>query len=387
VVASHQIASRAFAVGGAFAIVALGWGGVVALRGGSWWGPLHAFLAGSVLMAISGAAQMFTITWSAAPAPRKALPVAQRWATAAGVAAVLVGMGSDNGALAVVGAITVAAGLILLGSSLVGSIRRSLLRRFDLASRFYLLAVTAGVVGVTLGGLMSGGAAGSRYGDLRLAHSRLNLVGLIGLTIVGTLPTILPTFARHKAVSGREAVAAWWIAVGAVVAMGAGVAWGEAWVGSGVVLAAIAMATVLAGVLGRLGYVGLRGRLAYAQVAIGCSWLVVWGSVDGVRLMLGIPAGPYAGWTAAAVVAGVGQVLLGSLAYLVPVLVGPHPRLGRNLDRTNNRPWIPLTLANVAGVALVAGWSLGAAAAAALWVVDFGLRLARLEWRDREQGD
>ncbi len=85
VVESHEIASSSFRAAALFGLVAIVWAGWVLIRGGSWWGPLHAFLAGTVLLAISGATQMFTITWSAAPAPRAGLATGQRWAVAGGV--------------------------------------------------------------------------------------------------------------------------------------------------------------------------------------------------------------------------------------------------------------------------------------------------------------
>jgi hypothetical protein len=106
--------------------------------------------------------------------------------------------------------------------------------------------------------------------------------------------------------------------------------------------------------------------------------------VDGGRLLAGSIAEPFAVWSGAVVVAGLGQILLGSLAYLLPVLAGPGPRLGRNLERANGHPWLPFILANVAGLGFVAGFAPLASVATGLWVLDFGYRLARIEWRDSE---
>lgn len=383
VVASHRIASSAFLLAGVFGLVALGWAIWVLVRGGTWWGPIHAFLAGTVLLAISGATQLFTITWAAAPAPSPTVSTAQRRVTLIGMILVLVGVATDTRWSSALGTVGVIVGIGLLALSLVSAVRRSLLRRYDLASRFYLLALGSGAVGVTLGGVMAAGWAGDQYSSIRLTHARLNLVGLVGFVIVGTLPTILPTFARHRSVSGREVVAAWWLALAAAVSMVVGLSLGPVALGLGVAGAGVALVVVLVGVIGRLGRRGLEGRLSYLQVALGCVWLAAWALVDGGRLVSGEMAPPFAGWTGAAVVAGVGQVLLGSLGYLVAVLAGPPPRLGRNLDRTNGRPWIPLVLANMAGVALVLGWGPVAGVGIALWVVDFAWRLVHLEWRDQ----
>lgn len=381
VAVSHRIASAAFRIAGLFAVVAVVWAVLVLLRGGSWWGPMHSFLAGTVLFAIAGASQMFTITWAAAPPPPDAMSNAQRRVTAAGVLLVLWGVATSTEWAGGVGAFAVMIGLGLLAFSIVGAIRRSLLRRFDLASRFYLLAIGCGLVGVALGGLMATDLAGEAFMDVRTAHARLNVVGFAGLTIIGTLPTILPTFVPSKAVSGNEARLALFIAVVAAVAMAIGAVLGGVAVGTGVVAAAVALALILIGIVTRLGRKGFKGGLPYAQVTVGSTWLVVWAVIDGAHLISGAEAMPFGGWTAAAVVAGVGQVLLGSLAYLLPVLAGPPPRLGRNLARTKGHPWLPLAVANLAGIALAAGWDTLAVAAVAVWVVDFTVRLVRMEWR------
>lgn len=381
VAVSHRVASAALRVAVLFAGLAVVWSSVVLVRGGSWWGPLHSFLAGTVLFAITGVTQMFTITWAAAPPPPAAVSTTQRRVTFGGVTMVLWGVASGTLWVGGLGAVAVVVGLGLLAYSLTSAIRRSLLRRFDLASRFYLVAIACGIVGVGLGGVMAMELAGFRFTELRTAHARLNLVGLVGLTIAGTLPTILPTFVPSRSVSGIEAKVAWWTGVGAAAAMASGALLGGFAVGTGVVLAGVCLGLILGGIVIRLGRKGLQGGLPYLQVSVGVGWLVIWAFVDGLSLAAGETAMPFTGWTAAATLAGVGQVLLGSLAYLVPVLAGPPPRLGRNLARTKGHPWLPLLAANTGGVALVVGVEPLAVAAIAVWVVDFGIRLVRLEWR------
>src|SRR5690606_20888084 len=123
-------------------------------------------------------------------------------------ALVLIGVSTGSDIVTWVGALGVAAGLVALIVSIVGVIRKSLLRRFDLSARFYVTAFVTGVAGVVLGAVLGTGSAGAESVSARLVHSHLNLLGLVGLTIVGTLPTFLPTIAHHRAVSGREAVVA-----------------------------------------------------------------------------------------------------------------------------------------------------------------------------------
>lgn len=379
VVESHRLASSAFRLAGGFGLVAVGWSLWVLRNGGSWWGPLHAFLAGAVILSISGASQMFTVTWSAAPAPGRTVTIGQRWAVTVGVAAVLIGVSKGWSTVAGVGAMVVMGGLATLAGSLVATVKRSLLRRFDLSARFYVLALVAGTVGVGFGGVMATGIWNAGYTQLRLVHFHLNLIGFVGFMIVGTLPTLLPTIAHHKAVSGPEVRWSWWLAVASVATLAAGVVGGAPMVGSGTVLAGVSLAVMLVGIVGRLGRRGLVGRLPYVQVVTGGLWLVAWTIVDGGKLLTGVTPEPFQGWTMAAVVAGVGQVLAGSLAYLVPVLVGPGPRLGRNFDRTHRRAWVPLLAANGAGVSLVLGGAVPAAVCGGMWLFDLGFRLVSLE--------
>ncbi len=145
-------------------------------------------------------------------------------------------------------------------------------------------------------------------------------------------------------------------------------------VGSGVLLIALAAAMILAGILWRLWEKG-KHKLTFLQITIGTLWLIGWGFVDGIQVMIDGVMTPFSGWTGAVVVAGVGQVLAGSLAYLVPVLRGSPFETNRQL--MEERPWLPLLALNAAGVALTAGLSTAPAILTAVWVVDFGVRLAK----------
>lgn len=379
VVASHTIAVAAFRLAGLFVVVAIGWAVWLVVSGGSWWGPVHAFLLGTVSLAIAGATQLFTITWAAAPAPRAALAASQRWLHAVGAGVVLAGVSARAAGAVLAGGVAVIAGIGLLAHSLVSAVRHSLLRRFDLSARFYLLGIGCVVVGVVLGILMGMDLAGEHYVRLRTVHGHLNLIGFIGFTIVGTLPTILPTFAHHRAVSGSEAKVAWVFALGAAATMAGGLVLGPIAVGIGTGLAAAALLTILVGVVIRLGGTGLRGGLPYLQVVAGSLWLVTWAMVDAIRLIAGEAVPPFDRWTAAAIIAGVAQVLSGSLAYLIPVLLGPGARLSRNFARFDRHRWLPLTAPNAAAVVLVAGLSKITPILLAVWLGDFVRRLVGLE--------
>lgn len=376
VIESHRLLAIALQTSAAFTVGAIAWAVVTAVNGGSWWGPIHMFLAGAVLAAITGASQMFTITWATTAPPPRWVTITQGMLLVVGVLLVLVGVPLRNDVAVWVGGIFVAAALGLLAVAIAQIVRQSLLRRFDLSSRFYILAMATGVIGVTLGTLVATSAFPSQHWTLRTIHMHLNLVGLVGFTIIGTLPTILATFAKHRVVSGREVRIALWLCVG-MVAVTLGALVGPIWlVGIGNLLAATAAVLVTSGIVYRFTAMGKRPGLSFWAVVSGVFWLTAWALADALGLMSGTPSPPFSRWTVAAIVFGVGQVLAGSVAYLVPVLFGVPLR--PNLDRMTRHPVVPLVAANLAAVALVMGFASVASVACAVWLADFGRRLISL---------
>ncbi|HEX6238730.1 MAG TPA: hypothetical protein VFZ68_16130, partial [Acidimicrobiales bacterium] len=154
------------------------------------WLPLHLFLAGGLALAISAATQQFAVTWSAGPAPPPAAAQAQRWSVALGAAGVTAAREADLpwAVLAVAGGAFIA-GLAGLAALLVATVRRGTERRFDVALGWYVAALACGVAGAGIGVVTAGGWAG----DLRGAHVVLNLLGLVGLVIGGTVPFFVAT--------------------------------------------------------------------------------------------------------------------------------------------------------------------------------------------------
>ncbi len=368
-----------------FIVSAGGWAVYLAFNAGSWWGPLHTFMIGGVLLAISGATQLFSTTWAAAIPPDHRIARVQRLLMATGAVAAIAGFVADSGVLIGVGATLVGMGLVVLAWILIGITRRSLLRRFGLSSRFYLLGIAAGTIGVTLGGLMGGGWAGSRYLDFRVTHMHLNVVGMVGFTIVGTLPTLLPTMARHKMVSGREATFGFWLSSLALGAMAMGALLGRGAVGVGCGLASVAAAVILIGIAVRLGIrrIGTSG-LPALLVSSGSLWLIGWSAGRSVSLL----GGGYGVWSqmTAAGIGGVALVLFGSLAYLIPVLVGPGSDLAGNFERMRANPWLRFVLANATVVAATAGLPGPVILALGLaFGLDYGTRVVLILIRERRR--
>jgi hypothetical protein len=115
--------------------------------------------------------------------------------------------------------------------------------------------------------------------------------------------------------------------------------------------------------------------LAFLQITAGVLWLISWAVTDAFALLVGSGFAPFSVWTAAVVITGVGQVLLGSLAYLTAVLLGPP--LGRRMQVFEERWELPLVAANTGGIALVSGWPVPALIGFSVWLADFAWRLLR----------
>lgn len=151
--------------------------------------------------------------------------------------------------------------------------------------------------------------------------------------------------------------------------------WASQLVGAGTLNVAVAGTLILGGILQRFWDKG-RHKLTFLQITLGTLWLLGWGLVDGISVVTGETLTPFSGWTGAVVLAGVGQVMAGSLAFLVPVLGGSPFVANRNI--MEGRPWLPLLTLNGAALCLGLGVPVAAVALSAVWVGDFGIRLARV---------
>lgn len=247
----------------------------------------------------------------------------------AGALGVVAGMVGGWWPVVLLGGVAVAVIALAHAVELIRQLRTALPARFGVTVRYYIAAATLLALGVGLGVTMADPALPSDLQDrFIVAHAVLNIFGWAGLTVLGTLVTLWPTMLRTRMAVGVEAAArrglpALLTALG--VAVAGAVAGSPLLAGAGALgyLAAagsvlwphldeirrkrpadFATLSVLAGVL------WLAGSLAYA--AIGFSTAPSWTAALGV-----------AGNLTAAILAGfLTQVLLGSLTYLVPVVVG-----------------------------------------------------------------
>jgi len=311
------------------------------------WLLVHLLLLGAVTNAI--------FVWSShfadALLRRRATVESRRWQVAkiaalnVGVLTVVAGMVSGVWILTLVGSVVVGAAAAAHGITLALQVRTALASRFGATVRYYICASLALPFGAGLGAVLARDAVEPWHGRLVIAHITLNLLGWIGLTVMGTLVTLWPTMLRTRIAEGAERVArqALPLLVGSVVVTVTGALCGLQ------VLAAVGVAAYLGGVLWAVGPLARVTRVkapsAYAtwSVMAAVTWLV--GSLLGlVAVLLSSPTWALVtdrlGLLVTPMAAGfAAQVVLGAMSFLVPVVLGGGPAIVRGtqsrLERGN----------------------------------------------------
>jgi nitrite reductase (NO-forming) len=366
----------------AFVLAYLAAGGVVLALGqrvpGGGWLALHLVLLGAATNAIVVWSEYFAAALLRAPPVSERVAMVRAFALNLGVVGVLVGIHTGRSGLAAAGAGL--AGAVVLGHALglAGRITRALPARLSGTVWFYLAAAAALLAGMGLGLWLAGGAAGSAdaYRALRLAHVHLNMLGWVGLAVVGTQFTLWPTVLRTRMVPGLELAVRWSLPplAGGLAVAGAGLAsqrWAVAL--AGLVLYAAGLGVAL------VPFVRTARRrpphtAASWMLAAGMVWLVVAVVADMGALAVSRRVVDLDGQLVRlvpVVVAGFGiQTLTGALTYLLPVVFGRGAWGNRRLTGILELGW-PLRVAAVnLGVLLVAaGW----ASTAGWWLAGVGL--------------
>lgn len=350
----------------------------VAGVGPGWWVPLHLFVVGGLLSAISATTQMLAVTWATAPAPRPLVAGIQRWALAGGAVALVVGRQQDQTWLFTTGGVTVVLAVLALAPILIHVRNHAVTDRFSPALEAYAAAIVAGALGMSIGLLLGSGRSSDRVLELRQVHLVLNVFGLVGLIAAATLPYFAATQVRAK-MSSRATPAAM-RATFAGLALAVAVAATGRFLdrtgvfGAGLILYAVGLVAIAA-----LLPVYGRGRLRWAgpralQLLSGLAW---WAAM---ALMLGVAAIRGTDDRAilqALVIGGYAQILVASLAYLGPVLRGGgHKRLTRGFALT--RSWVSLAAGNAAALAAVFDQPEVLAAVLVVWLLDVAVRAVRL---------
>lgn len=317
----------------------------------------HAFIASWYWLAVHllalGAATNAILVWSAhftsavlrVPAlPHRRGESIRLVVLNAGVVLVLVGGTTDRPWTGVVGAGAVFAAAAWHLCWLVARLRAALPARFAVTAHYYVAACCALLTGIPVGAwmLVTDDAARDR---LILFHAHVNVLGWIALTIVGTLFTLWPTVLRTRLDDGAPAAArsALPTAVTGVVLLGIGaLAWWPVLAAAG--LGVFGAAVVITAVPGlRTAWRKPPRSFAAWSIAAGVGWLLVALGVDAVVVLSAADAheavGGFGDVLTPLLVGAVAQILLGALAYLMPVVLGGGPGAVRERGELFDRHW------------------------------------------------
>ena len=355
---------RRHAVAAAVTLAYLLAGGAVLLAGrriaDGGWLALHLVLLGAVTNAI--------VVWSEhfSAALLHARPVGDRVALARigalnlGVLVVLAGVHRGAPTLVAVGAGLLGTVVVAHALTLVGWRRRGLAARLGDSALYYVAAGGALLGGIGLGLVLSSGGLTSAdaYRAVRLAHVHLNLLGWIGLTVVGTLLTLRPTVLRTRMAEGVATAArsTFLLCVGGLAVTTAGLLLQQR------AAAAAGLAAYAAGLGAALGpFVATMRRRRPASaaawmLAAGVGWFVLVAATD-LAALLGsarvVDVDGLGGRLLPAVVVGFAlQVLTGALSFLLPVVWGRGPWGNRRLTWLLEIRWPVRVAALNLGVAL-----------------------------------
>ena len=169
----------------------------------SGWLLVHLVLLGAVSTAILIWSQHFADTLLRRKALGHRLSLGLRLSThTVGAVLVMAGVVAGWFPLVLVGGILVGLNALAHGGAIVSQSRGALPGRFAPLVRYYVVSAVMLAAGVTLGILMArldGG--GESYERLFIGHLGLNLLGWVGLTVIGTIALLWPTV-LHTRVDG-----------------------------------------------------------------------------------------------------------------------------------------------------------------------------------------
>lgn len=248
-----------------------------------------------------------------------------------GVLLVLTGVLGEVWPVTVAGAALVGVAVGWHGAALVGQLRRSLPARFGTTVRYYVAAAALLPIGLGLGTALARGLGDPLHTRVTVAHVSVNVLGWMGLTVIGTLVTLWPTMLRTRMAEGAAESATRALPVLMVsVAVIAGAA-----LNGLLSLAAAGVAGYLVGlgIVARPFVVAARSKPPASYPTWSVLAALLW--FVGSLVTLGVGFATADSWAAAsdrfgavtpALAAGFGaQVLLGALSYLVPVVLGGGP--------------------------------------------------------------
>lgn len=348
-----------------------------------WWLPLHIVLAGVVSQSIVGGQQMFSSTLGMAPALPTVVVRAQLALMNLGAIGVIVGRASSAEALLGAGAVTFLGGAMWGGITARRAWTKGLGSRFAMTRTYYSLAVVSLLFGATLGAALGLGWITSAGGYLshRSAHMAFNLMGWVGLTILGTIVTFLPMLLRVRAPSSRRLGAPPWAYGASLLVMTSGLmvqSRGVAVAGAvGMIAVLVPFVAMMKELLGRHRRRRVPVSALHVMSALGWFGVVL---VTQPFLLAAGELGVLRDMYVVAMALGTAaQAVLGAWAFLVPMARPAEPGLRRRelvAFEIGAKPQVVIyNLGLVALFAELRGWAPGTVGAAGL-----GMVLAAAAW-------
>jgi nitrite reductase (NO-forming) len=352
------------------------------------WLLIHLFMLGAVTNAIVTWTEHFATALLRLSAPARWWPPVRLAVLNAGVVTVLRGATNGHPGWAGAGAAVVVGVVLAHVGALIVRSRRALAGRFGHVISWYVYSGAALITGGTLGGLMeSGWTPDAWHMRIEAAHIHANLLGWVGLAVLGTLFTLWPTVLRTRMEddTGQVARRSLRLAVPGLAVAVSGLLGGARWATEAGLLA-YAAATALA----LLPFVRTWRRRhphtpAAWMLAAGTGWFVVAVAAD-LAIVASRPPDEVAQGIEPLVpfilTGFVGQTLIGSLTFLLPMVLGGGPAATKRNTALLERGWIvrlaavnvavPLTALPVPGWVSRAAWAALLAALAAFVLLAAG---------------
>ncbi|WP_121258404.1 multicopper oxidase domain-containing protein [Nocardioides ferulae] len=326
------------------------------------WLMLHLLLLGAVTHAIVVWSQYFTDALLHTRVEEPALRARSRRLAllTLGTVAVVVGTQVVAWPLTVAGATAVTAAVTWHALALAAQLRHALPARFGAVVRYYVTAALLLPVGAVLGVLLARGLADPWHARVLLAHTVVNLLGWVGLTVAGTLLTLWPTMLRTRLGEGSDTAIRRGLpvlAAGVLVAAGGALAGLRPALAAGLILYAGGLA-VVAVPLARATRRTPPSSFPAWSVGAGLVWWAVLVPVWAGGVLLagdwGQALDHFRGLAPFLAAGFAAQVLLGALSHLVPSALGGGPSAVRAATAVTSRGGAARVVATNAGLVLCA---------------------------------
>lgn len=244
-------------------------------------------------------------------------------------------------AATVVGALIVGTMVAWHALYLLKQVRQALPSRFGVTIRFYITAALMLPLGAAFGAMIAyPNLKGTLHSQFLLAHEVVNVLGFVGITVVGTLVTFWPTMLRTKMVDKAltHSLRALYLMCGGLALTLAGSMFGmRPLAAAGLVVYLIAL-LIVAWVMVRTLRTKRPTEYPPMSVGMGFLWLIV-GVATTAYLVATTPFAQLdvRAVTPIFVVGFLLQVLLGAMSYLLPQLMGGGPAVVRASNKEFSR--------------------------------------------------